>query len=83
MNDQEILLEILDRVKKVERHLYNDDDTGKDGLVKSHDKLDTRVSILEEQNTIRKAKATTWGGIGGVIIILIYKALEFIYKIIT
>ena len=80
MNDQEILLEILDRVKKVERHLYNDDDTGKDGLVKSHDKLDTRVSILEEQNTIRKAKATTWGVIGGVAISALYKLVEYFIK---
>lgn len=80
MSDQAILLEIRDKITKIERYLYNDDDTGKDGLVKAHEKLNTRVTQLEEQNTIRKTKATTWGVIGGVAISALYKIVEYFIK---
>ena len=80
MSDQAILLEIRDRITKMERYLYNDEDTGKDGIVKAYEKLNSRVSQLEEQNTIRKTKATTWGIIGGVIISALYKLVEFFLK---
>ena len=80
MSDQAILLEIRDKITKIERYLYNDDDTGKDGLVKAHEKLNIRVSQLEEQEKIRKTKATTWGVIGGVAISAIYKIVEFFLK---
>lgn len=80
MSDQEILLEIRDRITKMERYLYNDEATGKDGIVKAHEKLNMRVTMLEEQNTIRKTKATTWGIIGGVIISALYKLVEFFLK---
>lgn len=80
MSEQEILLEIRDRITKMERYLYNDEDTGKDGIVKAYEKLNTRVTMLEEQNTIRKTKATTWGIIGGVIISALYKLVEFFLK---
>lgn len=80
MSDQAILLEIRDKITKIERYLYNDDDTGKDGLVKAHEKLNSRVSQLEEQNTIRKTKATTWGVIGGVAISALYKLVEYFIK---
>ena len=80
MSDQAILLEIRDKITKMERYLYNDDDTGKDGLVKAHEKLNSRVSQLEEQNTIRKTKATTWGVIGGVAISALYKLVEYFIK---
>ena len=80
MNDQEILLEIRDRITKMERYLYNDEDTGKDGIVKAYEKLNSRVSQLEEQNTIRKTKATTWGVIGGVAISALYKLVEYFIK---
>ena len=80
MSEQEILLEIRDRITKMERYLYNDEDTGKDGIVKAHEKLNMRVTMLEEQNTIRKTKATTWGIIGGVIISALYKLVEFFLK---
>ncbi len=80
MSDQAILLEIRDKITKIERYLYNDDDTGKDGLVKAHEKLNTRVTQLEEQNTIRKTKATTWGVIGGVAISALYKLVEYFIK---
>lgn len=80
MSDQAILLEIRDKITKMERYLYNDDDTGKDGLVKAHEKLNTRVTQLEEQNTIRKTKATTWGVIGGVAISALYKLVEYFIK---
>ncbi len=80
MSDQAILLEIRDKITKMERYLYNDDDTGKDGLVKAHEKLNSRVSQLEEQNTIRKTKATTWGVIGGIAISALYKIVEYFIK---
>ena len=80
MSEKEILLEIRDRITKMERYLYNDEDTGKDGIVKAHEKLNMRVTMLEEQNTIRKTKATTWGIIGGVIISALYKLVEFFLK---
>ena len=80
MSEREILLEIRDRITKMERYLYNDEDTGKDGIVKAHEKLNMRVTMLEEQNTIRKTKATTWGIIGGVIISALYKLVEFFLK---
>ncbi len=80
MSEQEILLEIRDRITKMERYLYNDEDTGKDGIVKAYEKLNMRVTMLEEQNTIRKTKATTWGIIGGVIISALYKLVEFFLK---
>ena len=80
MNEQELLLEIRDRITKMERYLYNDDDTGKDGIVKAHEKLNNRVTVLEEQEKIRKTKATTWGIIGGVVISAIYKAVEYFLK---
>ena len=78
MNDQEILLEIRDRITKVERYLYNDEDTGKDGIVKTQERHDRRITLLEELNTIRKAKATTWGGIGGAISLILYKVIEYL-----
>ena len=80
MSDQAILLEIRDKITKMERYLYNDEATGKDGLVKAHEKLNSRVSQLEEQNTIRKTKATTWGVIGGVAISALYKLVEYFIK---
>ena len=80
MSEKEILLEIRDRITKMERHLYNDEATGKDGIVKAHEKLNMRVTMLEEQNTIRKTKATTWGIIGGVIISALYKLVDFFIK---
>ena len=80
MSEQEILLEIRDRITKMERYLYNDEDTGKDGIVKAYEKLNMRVTMLEEQNTIRKTKATSWGIIGGVIISALYKLVEFFLK---
>lgn len=80
MSEKEILLEIRDRITKMERYLYNDEATGKDGIVKAHEKLNMRVTMLEEQNTIRKTKATTWGIIGGVIISALYKLVEFFLK---
>ena len=80
MSEREILLEIRDRITKMERYLYNDEDTGKDSIVKAHEKLNMRVTMLEEQNTIRKTKATTWGIIGGVIISALYKLVEFFLK---
>ena len=80
MSEKEILLEIRDRITKMERYLYNDEATGKDGIVKAHEKLNSRVSQLEEQEKIRKTKATTWGVIGGVIISAIYKLVEFFLK---
>ena len=80
MSDQAILLEIRDRITKMERYLYNDEDTGKDGIVKAYEKLNSRVSQLEEQNTIREAKATTWGGIGGGVILALYKLVEYLVK---
>mgnify|MGYP003562476814 FL=1 len=80
MSEREILLEIRDRITKMERYLYNDEATGKDGIVKAHEKLNSRVSQLEEQEKIRKTKATTWGVIGGVIISAIYKLVEFFLK---
>ena len=80
MSEREILLEIRDRITKMERYLYNDEDTGKDGIVKAYEKLNSRMSQLEEQEKIRKTKATTWGVIGGVIISAIYKLVEFFLK---
>lgn len=80
MSDQAILLEIRDKITKMERYLYNDEDTGNDGLVKAHEKLNSRVSQLEEQEKIRKTKATTWGVIGGVAISALYKLVEYFIK---
>lgn len=79
MND-DLLLEIRDRIRKMESYLYNDDDTGKDGIVKEHEKLNKRVSTLEEKEKIEKAKSATWGVIGGSIVIGLIRVLEHILK---
>lgn len=80
MNEQELLQEINLRLIKLESYLYNDDDTGKDGVVKSVDKLNRRVYDLEENDKIAKAKAATWGIVGGGVLAGLIKAIEYILK---
>lgn len=78
--DQELLTEIRDRLRKIESYLYNDEDTGKDGIVKAFDRLHKRVYDLEEKDKIGKAKASTWGVIGGGALYVVSKAIEYILK---
>lgn len=74
--DQELLTEIRDRLRKIESYLYNDEDTGKDGIVKSFERLHRRVYELEEQKKIEKAKSATWGLIGGGVLAGLLKVIE-------
>ena len=74
--DQELLTEIRDRLRKIESYLYNDEDTGKDGIVKSFERLHRRVYELEEKDKIAKAKAGTWGVIGGGVLVGALKLIE-------
>ena len=79
MND-ELLSEMNDRLKKIESYLYNDHDTGKDGIVKMQERLEHRVFILEEQEKIKKAKSATWGVVGALGFTGLWKVLELIFK---
>ena len=72
----ELLEEINRRLIKIESYLYNDEDTGKDGVVKSVDRLHRRVYDLEEKEKIAKAKAATWGLVGGGLLAAAVKLVE-------
>ena len=79
MTMENLLNEINDRLKKIELHLYNDEQTGKDGVIKMQEQLQHRVFMLEEQEKIKKAKAATWGTIGGITVAGLLKIIELIF----
>lgn len=76
MNQEQLLNEINKRLMKIESYLYNDEETGKDGVVKSLDNLYRRVYLLEEKDKIAKAKSATWGIIGGGALAALLKLVE-------
>ena len=80
MNEQDLLQEINKRLIKIESYLYNDEDTGKDGVVKAVDKLSRRLYEMEEQKKIEKAKSATWGVIGGGALAALIKIVEHLLK---
>lgn len=78
--EKQILDEIRDRLGKIEHYLYNDTDTGKDGIVKSFERLHHRVLTLEEKEKIQKAKAGFWGGMIGGIVFGVVEILKLLFK---
>lgn len=80
MNQEQLLNEINKRLMKIESYLYNDDETGKDGVVRKLDKVDRRVYLLEEKDKIEKAKSATWGIVGGGLLAALIKGIEILFK---
>lgn len=80
MTQEDLLQEINNRLRKIESYLYNDEETGKDGVVRSLDKLYRRVYLLEEKDKIAKAKSATWGIVGGGLLAAVIKGIEILFK---
>lgn len=76
MNEHDLLQEINKRLIKIESYLYNDEDTGKDGVVKSLDKLQKDVYLIKEERKIEKAQSAWWGIIGGSALTGTIKLIE-------
>lgn len=75
----EALESIGERTHKIERHLYNDNETDSDGIVKKVRLIDGRVKNLEDKEKVKDAKMGVWGMVGGAVLMVIYELLKYIF----
>lgn len=54
-------------MQKMERYLYDDDDTSSSGIVSTQRNHGDRLSVLEEDKRVRNRLLITLGTIGGLV----------------
>lgn len=76
------LLKKIDKLEETQEHfskqldkfgsyLFNDDQTGTDGIVKKIRTLEKDMEVLKTDKKIRKASNAIWGSVGAVVFLLL------------
>lgn len=69
--------ELSSKVNRLISYVDSDPATNRAGIVESMDRLSRTVEDLLKREQIYKAKAATFGTIGGGIVIAVWKAITF------
>lgn len=68
----------VDKLRKIESYLYDDDDTSSPGMVQKQREHEIRIKALETESVVKRKVWAAFGIVGGTLATLLFKLIEWI-----